>query len=84
MSIDETPLANRNETQTFGVSINLKINLFQGGARQFWEVFFWARRDGAAFFSVGLGSKELPFCPNPGLNLYFLPPKAQETKPTKV
>ena len=42
---------------------------------------FWGKagRDGTAFFSVGLGSKNLPFCPDPGLNLYFLPSKAQET-----
>ena len=32
-----------------------------------------------SLFSVGLGSKNLPFCPDPALNLYFLPTKAEET-----
>ena len=75
MSSDGITSANRNEMQTFNVYVNLNIiNL-----NKLSLVTLMPRHRRTLmnlFFWAGQGSS--------GLNLYFLPPKAEETKPTKV
>ena len=55
------------------------MNLFSGQGKAVLVKCFLGQVGRDSLFSVGLGSKNLPFCPDPGFNLFFLPPQAQET-----